>query len=281
MKSTELCVLANSNYYIHTPSIQAQQTFLYPLFIGCFEYLKGYSIRRNYFDSFLIMYIKQGSITVKLPSTTFIASENQIVFLDCYTLHEYTTNCDSIIEWIHIDGLVARSYFNLITQNKNFVLNLNDTFIFKKNLNKAYNIFNENKPIKEAIISQYITNMLTELIIQQTDTTTLSPYTHIIEDTISFINENIVLSLTLETLAERVSLSSYYFSRIFKKETGFSPYKYVLYARINHAKFLLKNSDMTIKEICFNCGFTSESRFCTSFKQWVNTTPKNYRAKNF
>ncbi len=279
MKSTEVGVLSNSNYYIHTPSLLAQQTFLYPLFVGYFEYTKGYSIKRNSFDSFLIMYIKKGKITVKLPDLTFTATENQVVVIDCYKPHEYTTNSDCVIEWIHIDGIVASGYFNIITQNRNFLLTLKDNYYLRNNMNKIYNLFNENKPIKEAVISQYITNLLTELITQQTDTVTSNAYATIIEETISYINENISSQLTLETLAERASLSPFYFTRIFKKETGFSPYQYVLYARINYAKFLLKNTETPVKEISFLCGFTSESRFCTSFKQWVNTTPTIYRSK--
>ncbi len=281
MKSTEAGVFSNSNYYIHTPSLQAQQTFLYPLFIGSFDYKKGYSIKRNSFDSYLIMYIKKGELTVSLKDVTFRATENQVVFLDCFKPHEYTTNNDCTIEWIHIDGIVAGSYFNLITQNKYFVFSLKDTLNLRKNFNKIYDLFNENKPIKEAVISLYITNILTELITQQTDKATNNITSSIIEETISYINENLTSSLNLETLALRGSLSPYYFSRFFKKETGFSPYQYVLYARINHAKFLLKNTELPVKEISFLCGFTSESRFCTSFKQWVNTTPSNYRSKVF
>ncbi len=64
MKSTELGVSSKSNYYIHSPSIQAKKAFFYPLFVGHFEYAKGYSIKRTSFDSYLIMFVKNGAITV-------------------------------------------------------------------------------------------------------------------------------------------------------------------------------------------------------------------------
>ncbi len=281
MKSTEVGVLSNSNYYIHTPSVQALNTFLYPLFIGRFEYIKGYTIKRNSFDSFLVMFIKKGELKIFLPSGTFTATENQVVFIDCFMPHQYIAKSDSIVEWIHFDGIVARNYFSLITKNKNYVFSLKDNFNLRKQINKIYNLFYESQPIKEVLISQYITNILTELVIQQNDETSYNANTTLIEESISYINENIAQALTLEMLAERVSLSPYYFTRIFKKETGFSPYQYVLYARINYAKFLLKNTEMSIKEICFLCGFASESRFCTSFKQWVATTPSDYRLSKY
>ncbi len=276
MKSKELGIKSNSNYYIHSPSLQAKKTFFYPLFVGHFEYEKGYALSRNSFDSFLIMHIKKGSLTIKIDNNTFIGTDNQIIFIDCYKPHSYYANTDSIVDWLHFDGVTAKEYFSLITKDSNYVFTLSDTFTFTHNFNKIYSAFNENKPIKEILQSKYITNILTELAVQQ-DTSSNNITTSSIEETISYINDNITEELSLEFLSERVSLSPYYFTRVFKKETGFTPHQYVLYTRINHAKFLLKNTDLSIKEICFICGFSVESNFCTSFKKWTNVTPSNYR----
>ncbi len=91
------------------------------------------------------------------------------------------------------------------------------------------------------------------------------------------MNEHLTEPLTLDDLAARASLSPYYFTRLFKKETGFTPHEYLIAMRINSAKFLLKTTSASIKEICFLTGFASESSFCTTFKKWVNATPSSYR----
>ena len=57
MLSTENLVVPGSDYYIYTPSAQAQSLFLYPLIVGRFQYLPGYCLRRTSLDSFLIMHI--------------------------------------------------------------------------------------------------------------------------------------------------------------------------------------------------------------------------------
>ncbi len=281
MKSTELGISSNSNYYIHSPSLQAKRTFFYPLFVGHFEYEKGYSINRNSFDSYLIMYIKKGVLSITTNNRTFTAYENEIVLIDCYKPHSYEAITDSTVDWLHFDGVVAKEYFSLITKETNFVFTLLDNLAFKHNLNKIYNSFNENKPIKEILQSNYISTLLTELSIQQEKQETNNTSTSNIEKSISFINENIEQDLSLELLANQVSLSPYYFTRIFKTETGFTPHQYVLYTRINHAKFLLKNTELSIKQICFMCGFSCESNFCTAFKKWTNITPTNYRINQF
>lgn len=281
MKSKEKGVNPISNYYIYSASLQAQRTFLYPLFVGSFSYQQGYAIKRQSYDSYLVMYIKRGSITVSIDGNTYSARDGQIIFIDCYQPHYYCANTDSIVEWLHFDGIVAKEYFFLITKNKNFIFSLKDTFVFNQNLNKIYALFNENKPIKEAIVSLYITNLLTTLIIEQEAETPHFSTTYSIEEAISYINENITQDISLDLLASHASLSPYYFTRVFKKETGFTPYQYILYTRINHAKFLLKNTELPIKEICFLCGFSCESSFCTSFKKWTSVTPTDYRLNEF
>lgn len=278
MKSVEKGVSFASNYYIYSPSVQAQKTFLYPLFVGYFYYQKGYHIERNTYDSYLIMHIKKGKCGFIINSNTHTASEGQIVLINCYKPHKYFAITDAEVEWLHFDGPTASEYFNLITSNNTkFILSLKDNYLFSKRMNQIYSIFNDGTAIREALTARYITDLLTELIINKSNYPSNISTQNLIEESISFITEHLKDDISLETLASNASLSPYYFTRVFKKETGFTPHQYIISARINHAKFLLKNSDISIKEICFHTGFSSESSFCTSFRNWVHMTPKEYR----
>ncbi len=102
-------------------------------------------------------------------------------------------------------------------------------------------------------------------------------YSHVIADSISYINEHFHEPLSLESLARKVNLSPFHFIRIFSKETGVTPHQYLINTRISAAKFLLKSSEASIKDIAFSTGFKSESSFCSTFKNWENTTPSLYR----
>ena len=62
MKSVELKVSPVSDYYINSPSITAQEMFLYPLQCGVFTYEPGYHLTRSSFDSFLLMYIQENAV---------------------------------------------------------------------------------------------------------------------------------------------------------------------------------------------------------------------------
>lgn len=277
MLSTEKNVIPGSDFYVYTPSAMASGIFLYPMSTGYFRYRPGYRLRRSSFDSFLIMYMKKGSCEVECDGLTRHAAAGQIVILDCYRPHGYHTSTGWEAEWLHFDGAGARSYFRLIQDAGYPVITLHDTYRFEKYLHKIYLNFREHISVKEALLNNYIVNILTELMVGRDLEHPVSVSSSIIEDTVAYINEHLAEPLTLDSLAAQASLSPFYFSRLFKKETGFSPHGYVIAARVNNARFLLKTSDSSVKDICFSTGFSSESSFCTTFKKVTGCTPSEYR----
>lgn len=280
MKSSEPGILETSDLYFYTPSHQARNLFLIPLCVGHFYYEKAYSLNRSNYDSFLLMYIQSGCCYIKTSKGTELAKEKQVIFLDCYQPHSYYTTVELEALWIHFDGITAREYYNLINAQAGNVITLKDTLVFEKNLSKIYDMFHNNSTIKEPLISKYIITMLTDLIMQPMESSQMNTNSSLVEEIITYMNDNIRHELSIDTLAKKASLSPYYFIRIFKSETGFTPHEYIIASRINLAKFTLKTTNMTIKEIAFHCGFTSESCFCTTFKKWVKMTPKDYRSSN-
>lgn len=86
--------------------------------------------------------------------------------------------------------------------------------------------------------------------------------------------------LTLEQLAASVSLSPFYFARLFKQETGFPPpHEYIVRARVDKAKYLLISTSLPLKEIACRCGFGNECSFSTLFKKMSGCTPRGYRMR--
>lgn len=278
MHTNEPGVLRDSDYYIHTAAEQVRQTFFYPVCVGYFRYAPGYHLHRNTYDSFLVMQVKKGEFYVYTKDGgKYTAREGQIVVLDCYVPHAYGTTGGGDLLWLHLDGPVARQHYELIAAQGGPVLMLKDTYKFEKYMNRIYQIFRSNTTTRDALLSQYITTIMTELLVGQSLSSDHSQQSDVIEETVAYINEHLTENLTLEMLAGRASLSPYYFTRLFKKETGFTPHEYLIAMRINMAKFLLKNTPTSIKEICFCTGFSNESSFCTTFKKWVGATPSAYR----
>ena len=83
--------------------------------------------------------------------------------------------------------------------------------------------------------------------------------------------------VTLEKLAEIVHLNTSYFSIIFKKETGYSFTDYLVLCRIDQAKRLLRESDLSISEICEAVGYSDVKHFRRLFIKIVGAKPSAYR----
>lgn len=91
--------------------------------------------------------------------------------------------------------------------------------------------------------------------------------------------DNFEFSLTLTDLADRVSMDVFSFSRAFKARTGRSPYQYLLQLRVERALHMLLSGDVSLIEIAYACGFSSQSHFTTVFRRIMGMTPGMVRAQ--
>lgn len=280
MLSKEPLVKTGSDYYLYLPSAAASQLYLYPICIGQFYYQAGYHLTRSHYDSFLLMYIAKGSCSAVLSGKTLCASRDQVVLMDCYAPHEYSFPEDSDILWLHFDGPLARTYFELITEEHGYILSVKNLYPITHGLEKILELFRSSSPIKEPSVSLRITQMLNELLTATSGTGNSIARSQAVETALVYINEHFSEPLSLEMLAKNSNLSPYYFTRVFTAETGLTPHQYLIAARINSAKYLLRTNGLSIKEIAFSSGFSSESSFCSTFRKWEHVTPSEYRARS-
>src|SRR6187397_3655480 len=84
--------------------------------------------------------------------------------------------------------------------------------------------------------------------------------------------------LDVDDLARAAGLSRAHFSREFRRAFGESPHVYLLTRRLERAAALLRNTDRSVAEICFDVGLTSVGSFTTSFRRVYGVTPTAYRA---
>lgn len=97
---------------------------------------------------------------------------------------------------------------------------------------------------------------------------------------IEFIDNNLDKRLTLDQVSGRVYLSDYYFSKLFKRETGLSFSVYLNARKIQRAMILLKESNQSINEISDSLGFTRLSYFSQTFKKYTGYAPTKYRVED-
>ncbi|MCC6168320.1 MAG: helix-turn-helix transcriptional regulator [Caldilineaceae bacterium] len=94
------------------------------------------------------------------------------------------------------------------------------------------------------------------------------------------LDRNCDTPITVEDLSREVALSPYYLIRAFRHVYQQTPHQYLVGVRIARAKELLRNSDLSITEICMAVGFESLGSFSTLFRKAAGISPSAYRVSS-
>lgn len=92
-----------------------------------------------------------------------------------------------------------------------------------------------------------------------------------------YIDSNLEYSISIEELAEQVSLSKFYFLKEFKRLMFVTPYQYIVSRKIEEAKQRVTEGIDSMTKIAYDLGFSDSSHFTRTFKRVVGVTPKEYK----
>lgn len=276
MKITDKGVLPASFMDFSLPSTFAQSALYYSLQFGHFFCNNEYFIdRRNYLNSFLLIYIQNGELFFREKERAFIATNNQIILLDCRIPHTYgcKNNCNFI--WFHFTGNKSLEYYGYLAKRYGNVFNehTNNPVLLKKFANI---LALERKPvINEHQVSADIHQILSYLAAPEKN----AIVNELLYPAINYISKNFDQMVNLQFLANLCCISLSHFIRCFKKYLNCTPHEYLLLYRLRQAKYLLSASKLSVEEIADRCGFNSASHFTRTFKRINRVTPSEFRNK--
>jgi AraC-like DNA-binding protein len=276
--SHNLDISSESIWKIHTPSLQTKQLPFFINEIGCFECESNFYTKRNEQRDFEIIYTTDGKGEITYKGVTYLLEKGNAFIIDCYHLHHYkTSGAYWKFNWVHFSGNSAEVYYNYITKNSNLI-NLKNFNFFDFHFNILLSLSSRQNLTNNFTASQYLLLVLTELYFSNSEILeTIKTYSNEIQIILDFIANNYKNQIKLDDLCELIHLSKYYFINVFKDHTGSTPNEYIINYRIGKAKVLLRSTKQSVKDICFNVGFTSESYFIKTFKKLNGITPNKYR----
>lgn len=94
-----------------------------------------------------------------------------------------------------------------------------------------------------------------------------------------YIDKNYTKDIPLNEIANRLYISPYYLSHIFKEETGNTPINYLIQRRVGEAQKLLLNTQQTVQEIAQQVGYENANYFSMMFKKVAGESPSMFRKK--
>ncbi len=98
-----------------------------------------------------------------------------------------------------------------------------------------------------------------------------------IKTALKYIEDNYRQKIYISDLAGLLNLNEQYFCRYFKKAIGCSPVSYINEYRIKQAVRLLKETDLSVMDVCLECGYNNLGNFFRAFRRYTSMTPMQYR----
>src|SRR5215510_5026813 len=106
---------------------------------------------------------------------------------------------------------------------------------------------------------------------------TLAAHLRAVERVIIVAREQLCEPISLHDMSRVAYLSEFHFNRVFHQITGLPPAKFISAMRLEEAKRLLLNTNLSITDICFDVGYNSLSTFTRRFTQQVGLGPREFR----
>ena len=94
---------------------------------------------------------------------------------------------------------------------------------------------------------------------------------------IAFIRAHVDEDIKVSDISANIGISERYLRKLFVDSLHIAPLEYLNQLRVNRAIELMKNSELTVKEVCFQCGFSSPQQFARIFKSHVGIVPSHFK----
>jgi AraC-like DNA-binding protein/mannose-6-phosphate isomerase-like protein (cupin superfamily) len=139
----------------------------------------------------------------------------------------------------------------------------------------VYAEFTANRPWSAELISCYLKTIF--LQVRQSFSELPRETTSLVERTLGYIHEHYARDFDIDELAGQVAVSPSYLFRLFKKKMQVTPMHYRNMVRIDKAKLLLADQQLTVDDVAERVGFDDPKYFTRVFRDLTGTTPSAYR----
>ncbi len=268
-----------------SPGAAAKESLLYVQELGEFFAGPAYFTSRSGLASYLIKYTISGEGIVEYDGKTSISTSGSAFWLDCRRpAHYYTSprTGEWRVVWIHYYCVGAKAYYDLFEtlNNGSCLVNLRDHFDAASGI--LFSLISQYRREPTNVLADIqanasIVELLTTLLSAATQKDVRNVVPQYINDARTYLREHFADPITLDQLSERFNINKYYFLKVFKTYTGFTPNEYIIKTRINRAKELLRTTDSPVYEIAAEVGIHNPSHFINLFRKTEGYTPQAYR----
>lgn len=243
----------------------------------------------------MLAYVKAGSMTLETATSAHNLHQGDIYFLapnQKYRLCNFTnTVVDVIMLNLSNPGTVTQEYIpqglirGLTTGNCTHFAKVTSEDSFYSAMLDAFKTVTTAESEKFGYFQLLVHGKMYEMffilfsngLIEILDIETQGKKYRALRRITEYINDNFCDNISLDTIAQKIGLSRYYVSHLFKELMNTTFVNYVNELRLTRAAMLLTTTDCPIIEIAGMSGFNNISNFNRAFKMYYGTTPSKYR----
>ncbi|HGD0579884.1 TPA: AraC family ligand binding domain-containing protein [Clostridium perfringens] len=231
----------------------------------------------------VIHYVTKGYGTFKFNGKVYNLKQGDIFILLKGMQVEYVASIDDPWEyyWIGFSGSNANEYLNRTSITNSYVANCEENSKIPQIILNMCEISKTYNPSRsdDILLLKELYSLLYALIEEfpkpfEYKDKELHTY---IQDALNFINSNYMHSITVQEIADYVNLSRSYLYKMFIKNLGISPQRYLINLRMYKATLLLKGTKFPIGEVANSVGYSDSLLFSKTFSKHFSMSPLNYR----
>jgi AraC-like DNA-binding protein/quercetin dioxygenase-like cupin family protein len=280
----------NKHHYQNIPKLISNfEAESWPLLLFEYKANQEFTIPFHWHDWHEIVYVKDGVIEIYVENKSFKLTKGQFFFFPSGVLHKTINNVGTQITVLHIQSDYIRKVMpdwdnihielsqfeqtdevDIVGEIGSLILNLEDTYNDDSIL-----AYNGSLALLVYILYKIHKNYGTKLDISTKKTS--YKYKERLLEIFNFIDDNLTSGFTLAELAEHMSMSPQYISKIFKKHLNSTFTEYITEKRLELALKYIKFSDSTLTDISFDVGFPNYQSFVRVCREKYGVTPYEYR----
>ncbi|EOU1465110.1 AraC family transcriptional regulator [Clostridium perfringens] len=250
---------------------------------GIEQGIPGLGYKYEVLKNAVIHYVTKGYGTFNFNGKVYNLKQGDIFILLKGMKVEYVASIDDPWEyyWIGFSGSNANEYLNRTSITNSYVANceknskIPQIILNMCEISKTYNPSSSD----DILLLKELYSLLYTLIEEfpkPFDYKDKELHTYI-QDALNFINSNYMNSITVQEIADYVNLSRSYLYKMFIKNLGISPQRYLINLRMYKATLLLKGTKLPIGEVASRVGYSDSLLFSKTFSKHFSMSPLNYR----
>ena len=235
-----------------------------------------------------VNFVQKGTCILHLENESVTFKENELMIISPNIKHAFEAGPEGatllqleflpeiFLNFGSSNDLSELNPVDIFSQENRLIKIVNNVRIMRS-VQRIVNELNSKKEYSQQLVVMYYAELFILICRHMNDIYLPICTNDTLQKAIRHIHLNYQSELSVTDLAIESGVGERYLRKLFSQHLDTSPLDYLNQIRINNSKELLKNTEMSIKEICFNCGFKSPQYFSRVFKKEAGLSPKEFR----